>query len=53
MKKIYQSPTTVIVSIRTNKMIAASPFVTFDRYGETSVMEGRRGGLWDEDEEDD
>lgn len=51
MKKIYQTPNTIIVRVQTAKMIANSPGYRLST-DETSGNLSRRGGDWDDDDED-
>ena len=51
MKKIYQAPTVNIVAVRLQHMIAESIAIG-NAYSGGSIQ-SRRGGFWDEDEEDD
>jgi hypothetical protein len=51
MKKIYQIPTTLIVRVETQKMIAES--IAFgDSVTTAAGAESRRGDFWDDEDDD-
>lgn len=53
MKKIYQTPTTTVVNVKLQQMIAGSEKINVGQsYNGSSTIESRRGGsVWDDDEE--
>ncbi len=51
MKKTYQIPTTKVVKVELQKMIAASETIGVGGSYSGGSIESRRGDVWDEDEE--
>ena len=57
MKKTYMKPDTLLIKVRMDKMIADSaPTAGIDNSDSKSIgansVESRRGGLWDDDDDE-
>ncbi len=51
MKKAYQIPTTTVVNIELQQMIAASEEVTIGGSYRGGAIQSRQGSSWDDEEE--